>query len=184
MSKSTDKGKKKYADTYKWTDDEVEVLLTVTKDYETKQIAKCINWESCVDKYGEILQAYNAEYPSPDNANAIGKDFSHKKDELTKSVLTSKLKAIRTKYRQSVDDRRRSAHGRVVMIFYEHCSDMWGGSPATSALSDGLESTDGIEIDGNPVTPSLTTDQDGANQFDDNAIDIPDESDIQQTQVS
>ena len=33
MSKSTEKRKKKYADTYKWTDDEVELLLTVTKEY-------------------------------------------------------------------------------------------------------------------------------------------------------
>ena len=29
MSKSSEKFKKKYADTYKWTDDEVELLLTV-----------------------------------------------------------------------------------------------------------------------------------------------------------
>ncbi|KAK2556354.1 hypothetical protein P5673_021579 [Acropora cervicornis] len=28
MSKSSEKGKKKYADTYKWPDDEVELLLT------------------------------------------------------------------------------------------------------------------------------------------------------------
>ena len=60
MPKSTEKGKKKYADTYKWTDDEVELLLTVTKEYKTKQIAKSIDWESCVDKYGEILGAYSA----------------------------------------------------------------------------------------------------------------------------
>ncbi|CAH3031642.1 unnamed protein product [Pocillopora meandrina] len=63
MPKSTEKGKKKYANTYKWTDD-------------------------------EILGAYSAHYPSPEDAAAIGKDFPHKKDELTKSVLTSKLKAI------------------------------------------------------------------------------------------
>jgi len=56
MSKSTEKVKKKYADTYKRTDDEVELLLTVTKEYKTKQIAKGIAWESCVDKYGEILK--------------------------------------------------------------------------------------------------------------------------------
>ena len=105
MSKSTEKVKKKYADTYKWTDDEVELLLTVTKEYKTKQIAKSIDWESCVDKYGEILEAYSAHYPSPEDAAAIGKDFPHKKDELTKSVLTSKLKAIRSKYRQAVDNK-------------------------------------------------------------------------------
>ena len=39
MSKSTEKVKKNCADTFKWTDDEVELLLTVTKEYKTKQIA-------------------------------------------------------------------------------------------------------------------------------------------------
>ena len=111
MSKCPKKVKKKYADTYKWTDDEVELLLTVTKEYKTKQIAKSIDWESCVDKYGQILEAYNAHDPLPEDAAAIDKDFPHKKDELTKSVLTSKLKAIRSKYRQAVDNGRRSGHG-------------------------------------------------------------------------
>ena len=60
MSKYTEKVKKKYADAYKWTDDEVELLLTVTKEYKTKQIAESlesIDWESRVDKYDEILEA-------------------------------------------------------------------------------------------------------------------------------
>ena len=65
MSKSTEKVKKKYADTYKWTDDEVELLLTVTKEYKTKQIAKIIDWESCVDKYGEILEGFSVHYRIP-----------------------------------------------------------------------------------------------------------------------
>ena len=72
MSKSSEKVKKKYADKYKWTADEVELLLTVTKEYKTKQIAKSTDWESCVDKYGEILEAYSAHYPSPEDAASIG----------------------------------------------------------------------------------------------------------------
>ena len=40
MSKSSEKVEKKYADTYKWTDDEVKLLLTVSKEYKTKQISK------------------------------------------------------------------------------------------------------------------------------------------------
>ena len=149
MSKSAEKVKKKYANTYKWTDDEVELLLTVTKEYRMKQIAKSIDWESCVDKYGEILEAYGAHYPLPEGAAAIGKDFPHKKDELTKSVFTSKLKAIRSKCRQAVDDGRSSGHGRVVMIFYEHCSEIWGGSPATAATAYGLESSENHEESSN-----------------------------------
>ena len=62
MSKSTEKVTKKYADTYKWTDDEGEQLLTVTKEYKTKQIAKSIDWKSSVDKYGEILEALPSVY--------------------------------------------------------------------------------------------------------------------------
>lgn len=126
-------------------DDEVELLLTVTKEYKTKQIAKSIDWESCVDKYGEILEAYSAHYPSSEDAAAIGKDFPQKKDELTKSVL----KAIRSKYRQAVDNGRRSGHGRVMMIFYEHCSEIWGGSPATAAMPNGLGSSKNHEESSN-----------------------------------
>jgi len=53
---------KKYADTYKWMDDEAELLLMVTKEYKVEQITKSIDWESCVDRYGEILEAYSAHY--------------------------------------------------------------------------------------------------------------------------
>ena len=45
MSKSSEKVKKKYADTYKWTNDEVELLLTVMKEYKTKQITKRTSWD-------------------------------------------------------------------------------------------------------------------------------------------
>jgi len=62
MSKSTEKVQKKYADTYKWMDDEAELLLMVTKEYNMEQITKSIDWESCVDKYGKILEAYSAHH--------------------------------------------------------------------------------------------------------------------------
>ena len=45
MSKSSEKVKKKYADAYKWSDDEAELLLTVTKEYKTEQFAKSTDWD-------------------------------------------------------------------------------------------------------------------------------------------
>ena len=141
------------------------------------------------DKYGEILEAYSAHYPSPEAAAAIGKDFPHKKNELTKSVLTSKLKAIRSKYRQAVDNGRRSGHGRVVMIFYEHCSEIWGGSPATAAMAAGLESSENheesstqkcfdIDVDSEDSQKSsredtVETDQSNESILDDNSQQTP-----------
>ena len=71
-----------------------------------------------------------------------GKEYPHRPEELTKAIVTSKLKGIRSKYRQAVDSGRRSGHGRVVMIFYELCKEIWGGSPATEQIGTGLESGD------------------------------------------
>jgi hypothetical protein len=41
-----------------------------------------------------------------------------------------------------VDSGRRSGHGRVVLLYYELCEKIWGGSPATEEIQNGLESTD------------------------------------------
>ena len=53
------------------------------------------------------------------------------KEEISKQVLTSKLKAIHLKYRQAIDSGRRSGHGRsghgrVVMLYFELCKKVWG----------------------------------------------------------
>lgn len=52
--------------------------------------------------------------------------------------VTTKLKAIRQKYRKAVNEGKRSGHGRVVAVYYEMCEAIWGGSPAT-------QPTDGVE---------------------------------------
>ena len=51
-------------------------------------------------------------------------DLRHCKDELTVKILTTKLKAIRLKYRQAVDSGRRSGHGRVVTLYFELCQEI------------------------------------------------------------
>ena len=50
-------------------------------------------------------------------------------------------------------------------IFYEHCSEIWGGSPTTAAIPDGLESSENLEessyvvedIDKKVQTPQVKT---------------------------
>ena len=65
--------------------------------------------------------------------------------ELTKAILTTKLKNIRTKYRKAVDAGKKSGYGRVILIFNELCEKIWGGSPATTQIQGGVESTDLVE---------------------------------------
>ena len=48
---------------------------------------------------------------SPKEAEEVGKDHPHSKDEITKQVVTSKLKGIRLKQYQAVNSGRGSGHG-------------------------------------------------------------------------
>ena len=84
-----------------------------------------------------------AELPSTEEAARNSpKDYPHTKEQVTKQILSTKLKAIRLKYRQAVDSGRKSGHGRVVLLYYELCERVWGGSPATQQIDGGLESGD------------------------------------------
>ena len=63
---------------------------------------------------------------TPDKAKELNKDYPHKKDELTKQVVTTKLKAIRIKYRKAVNSGRKSGHGWVVFLYFDLCESIWG----------------------------------------------------------
>ena len=38
-----------------------------------------------------------------------------------------------------MDTGRKSGQGRVVYLYFELCSEIWGGSPATRSLDAGIE---------------------------------------------
>lgn len=112
-----------------WTDDEVELLLTVTNEYKVSKTYESVDWESVQSKYADILERFKQHIPSTeDNSESLasGKDFPHKANDIAKSILSTKLKSIRTKFRQSVDSGKRSGHGRVVWIHYELCESICG----------------------------------------------------------
>jgi hypothetical protein len=139
-----------------WTDDEVELLLNVVSDYKSKKVAECVDWESVMSKYSDIHTDLLAGIP---DENVFQKDLPHKKEQITKQIVTSKLKAIRTKYRQAVDSGRRSGHGRVVLLFYELC-EVWAGSPATEQIEGGCETADLMNLASN-----------GQSYYDDHLLD-------------
>ena len=135
-----------------WTEDEVDLLLSVILEYKISKTAENINWETCQSKYSDILDLFLSQYPSPENAAKIGKGFPHKENELTKVIPTSKMKAIRTKFRAVIDSARKSGHGRVVLLLFDICQDIWGGPPATITLPTGIET---IDIDEHSVENSI-----------------------------
>ncbi|XP_029940350.1 uncharacterized protein LOC115383327 [Salarias fasciatus] len=138
-----------------WTDDEVELLLRVTLDYKNTKSQENIYWESCQSKYYDIYREYVEQYPACSQEN--GKDFPHE-SVITKAQVTSKLKCVRGKYRQAVDSGRRSGHGRVVLIYYDLCQQIWGGPPSTSSLEVGLETADlRVGVSDNTATTSRSS---------------------------
>ena len=52
------------------------------------------------------------------------------------------------KYRGAVDTQCKSGHGRVITLFFDLCNDIWGGSPATTSLENGIETA---EVNGDTV---------------------------------
>ncbi|KAK7922007.1 hypothetical protein WMY93_008909 [Mugilogobius chulae] len=132
-----------------WTDKEVELLLSVTLEYKVNKTHESIDWESCQSKYMDILAQYLEQYPSETST-----EFPHEKRELTRAILTTKLKAVRGKYRQAVDSGRRSGHGIVVLLYFELCEQIWGGSSATTTMSSGFETND---LDQSLPVPSPST---------------------------
>ncbi len=136
-----------------WTDDEVELLLTVTNDYKVSKSFESIDWESIQSKYGDILERFKQQYPAAES-NSSGKDFPHNASEIPKQIVATRLKNIRTKYRKSVDSGKRSGHGRVVWLYFDLCESIWGGSPATTSIDTGIESSD---ISSNATSSSAST---------------------------
>ncbi|XP_033998620.1 mucin-5AC-like [Trematomus bernacchii] len=120
-----------------WTDDEVELLLRVTLEYKTTKVQENVDWESCKCKYSDISRAFHAQYPR----TLADKDFPHDANAITKVQLTAKLKQIRNKYRQLVNTGSRSHQGRVMLLFFELCEEVWGGSPFNRTISSPATST-------------------------------------------
>ncbi|RXN37887.1 transcription initiation factor TFIID subunit 3-like protein [Labeo rohita] len=107
-----------------WTDSKVELLLCVALDYKARKAQDNVDWESCQSKYVDMLAQFLEQYPSETN-----QDFPHVKEEIT------------------------SGHGRVVLLYFELCEQVWGGSPATTTIASGIE-TDELE---DSVAPSPAT---------------------------
>ena len=81
----------------------------------------------------------------------MNKDYPH--TDITKQVLTTKLKAIRIKFRQAVDSGRKSGHNGVVFLYLNLCEHIWGGSLATDQIVSGVEN---IEMDLEATSTSST----------------------------
>ena len=62
------------------------------------------------------------------------------------------------KYRKALDSGRQSGAGRVVATFYDLCSQIWSGSPATESISRGTDTVKNNASTNSSHTTDDTTD--------------------------
>ena len=78
--KKSDSSNNEAKDTFKWTDNESELLLKVTRNYKVSKAAEGTDWKSIHSKYADILQLLLAQYlETPEAAKDFNKDYPHKK---------------------------------------------------------------------------------------------------------
>ena len=117
-----------------WTDSEVELLLETVKAYAAACMYEGKDWEGVKSKYDKILALLVERYPNVPSEEFPKQITSDGESPFTRERIATKLKAIRKNYKKAVDTGRRSGGGRIVMTFYDICSDIWAGSPATKSI--------------------------------------------------
>ena len=95
--KKDNSGKKK---DFVWSNDEAELLLSVTHKYKIQCLTEGTCWESVKMKYSDKLENYKELPTNEEEQRNSVKDYRHTPDEVTKEIVTTKLKAVRTKFRQ------------------------------------------------------------------------------------
>ena len=128
-------------------------------DYKTLKEMENIIWESCQSKYQDIHDKFVENYSTPKEAKALGNEYPYSRTQMTKAILTSKLKTTRQKYHLAVDDGRQSSHGGVILLYFELCEHIWGGSPASTTISSCIETTELSEMctDSEEISPSSSS---------------------------
>ena len=65
-------------------------------------------------------------------------ECAHSTDFFIKEKIAFKINQIRAKYQKVLNAGRQSGGGRTG-TFYDLCSEIWSGSPATESIQGGLE---------------------------------------------
>ena len=117
---------------FQWTDDEAQPLLEATQNLKVEENYKGLNWKAKQNKYDRIraliIENYKAsdpeKYPNYDIIEAV----------ITKERVSIKLKKIRTQFKEAVDCGKKGDGGKIVFTFDTFCQNIWGNSPAVTAI--------------------------------------------------
>ena len=143
-----------------WSADQVELLLRYLKDFKTKCDFNGIDFEAdLASMYTEIRRCMAADFPEEFGPEVVTepikplKEMSEKEYEAFKKHRDSerthlkkgydrvkeKIRNVRQDFRTAVNKGTRSGSGKIVQENFDLLSEIWGGSPATTSLSFGID---------------------------------------------
>ena len=118
-------------DIFAWTDHEIELLLETVKSYSSQCSYEGKDWESIKSKYDKIKELFTESYPKESEEEFPKLSVL---DSITKERVAAKVKQLRVKYKKAVDLGKRSGGGRIIMAYFDLCTDIWSGSPSTNSI--------------------------------------------------
>ena len=149
----------KKARKFSWPPETIEALLKYTKEYKTKcefsgvdfeadlqslytELRRCMANENPED-FGPVELTVITEVKDMDTAeySVFRKTIDDEKARVRKGYerIKEKLKTLRQDYRNAVNRGTRSGSGKLVQDNYDLLTEIWGGSPATTSLSFGID---------------------------------------------
>ena len=149
----------KKARKFSWAPETIEALLKYTKEYKTKcefsgvdfeadlqslytELRRCMANENPED-FGPVELTVITEVKDMETAeySAFRKTIDDEKARVRKGYerIKEKLKTLRQDYRNAVNRGTRSGSGKLVQDNYDLLTEIWGGSPATTSLSFGID---------------------------------------------
>ena len=89
---------------FKWSGDDIQVLLEVVRDFRASQEMGNLDWTKNRAKYDHITIKMEEAYPT---------SFEGRKN-ITRDRIASKLRKVQAAYKKAVDLKGKSGAGRVV----------------------------------------------------------------------
>lgn len=145
---------------WSWRDEHVEALIGYMKDYKTLCDFNGIDFEADLkEMYSAVHRSMACRFPSEfgpekvtepsicvkdmssEEYNLYKKTSEGEKVQITKAYdrIKSKVKGIRQDYRTAVNKGTRSGSGKIVKEHFDILCEIWGGSPATTMLAEGVD---------------------------------------------
>ena len=180
LCKVQNKNKVKKVKRWTWEQNMVEALLFNIEEYKAAKTYEGTDFEAdVVTFYSSLREMMASVFPVTDfgpvqvtlkTTEGMTREelleYKRKSEVEEKQIkdgynrIKSKVKELRRGYKNAADSGSRSGSGRIIAEYFDILKEIWGGSPAVTALSSAIASQDTSQNKEEPDSDSETEDLD------------------------